>query len=247
MIRNCFLILLILVIPGAMNSMMAQTSAGLESLTIKAGTEVNLEGLLLVPKQDFDLRDNNLVKANTAIQWPTFKSINTVYNFKNPPLYSGELGIFSDPAALNGNSTGSLKIAFSRLNSTNYIDYSIINESLVTTNRVLAQLTTPYPLGAVTAASRETVLTEVVGPENFFTPNGDGINDQWVIQDIQLYEDNVVSVFDRAGRRVFQMSGYNNSWDGSFEGSPLEKGTYYYSIRFGGTIPTVKGFITIIR
>ncbi|RBL88862.1 Ig-like domain-containing protein [Chitinophaga flava] len=82
---------------------------------------------------------------------------------------------------------------------------------------------------------------------NILTPNGDGINDNWVVKNIDMYPDNEVKVFDRAGRLVFQARNYNNTWNGTVNGQPLSEGTYYYIITVGQNIKTFKGYITIVR
>jgi gliding motility-associated-like protein len=82
---------------------------------------------------------------------------------------------------------------------------------------------------------------------NILTPNGDGKNDTWVVKDIALYPNNTVTVFDRAGRTVYSKHGYNNDWDGTLKGAPLEKGTYYYTIDLGNGGNAIKGFITMVR
>ncbi|HVW15736.1 MAG TPA: MBG domain-containing protein, partial [Mucilaginibacter sp.] len=82
---------------------------------------------------------------------------------------------------------------------------------------------------------------------NILTPNGDGKNDTWVVKDIDLYPNNTVSVYDRAGRLVYSKHGYQNDWDGTLKGSPLTQGTYYYTIDLGVAAGVIKGFITIIR
>jgi gliding motility-associated-like protein len=82
---------------------------------------------------------------------------------------------------------------------------------------------------------------------NVITPNGDGKNDYWVIKDINLYPQNNVTVFDKAGRIVYTKKGYNNEWDGTLNGSPLEQGTYYYVVDLGPNQKKFKGFISILR
>ncbi|WP_212006173.1 Ig-like domain-containing protein [Chitinophaga sp. HK235] len=82
---------------------------------------------------------------------------------------------------------------------------------------------------------------------NVLTPNGDGINDNWVVKNLDMYPDNEVKVFDRAGRLVFQARNYNNTWNGTVNGQPLSEGTYYYIITVGQNIKTFKGYITIVR
>lgn len=247
MTRNYFPIILMTVLMGLSNEIFAQTYVGTEGLTIKTGTELSLDGFLIVPSQDLELKDNTLTKTETAIKWPVFSSINAVYHFKNPFSYSGELGLVSENDALNGNVKSNLKIAFAKAVSGDYNDFSILNSTLVSGDLILSRFTNPYVLGSLTAVSRESDVVQLVKPENFFSPNGDGINDQWVIQDIQLYPNNQVSVYDRAGRVVFQMMSYDNSWTGMYNGSLLAKGTYYYTIRLKDTIPLIKGSITIVR
>jgi gliding motility-associated-like protein len=82
---------------------------------------------------------------------------------------------------------------------------------------------------------------------NILTPNGDGKNDTWLVKDINLYPNNTVSVYDRAGRLVYNKHDYQNDWDGTLKGSPLEQGTYYFTIDLGNGGNLIKGFITIIR
>jgi gliding motility-associated-like protein len=61
-----------------------------------------------------------------------------------------------------------------------------------------------------------------------FSPNGDEANQKWEIQGIEKYPDCTLNVFDSRGRRVYQRKGYDNQWDGTYEGKPVPNGTYYY-------------------
>jgi gliding motility-associated-like protein len=85
-----------------------------------------------------------------------------------------------------------------------------------------------------------------VDATNILTPNGDGKNDRWVVNNLGGYPDNEVTIYDRAGRVVYHRRNYSNDWDGTVNGNPLAEGTYYYilTIKDNGA---VKGFITIIR
>ncbi|MET6998235.1 gliding motility-associated C-terminal domain-containing protein [Chitinophaga defluvii] len=86
-----------------------------------------------------------------------------------------------------------------------------------------------------------------VDATNIMTPNGDGINDRFVIKNIDSYPNNDLKVFDRSGRLIYTKHGYLNEWNATLNGKPLEEGTYYYILDFGPGLPKVKGFITIIR
>ena len=62
-------------------------------------------------------------------------------------------------------------------------------------------------------------------------PNGDGINDTWVIEGIQNYPANKVNIFDKWGDLVFERSNYNNDWGGNGKSGLLPDGTYYYLVK----------------
>ena len=68
----------------------------------------------------------------------------------------------------------------------------------------------------------------------FFTPNGDGINDTWIIQDIQRYPNNQVWVYDSNGNLIFYDSPYQNDWDGTFNNTPLPESSLLYLIDLDG-------------
>ncbi|MNL47088.1 hypothetical protein D3C87_1698550 [compost metagenome] len=88
---------------------------------------------------------------------------------------------------------------------------------------------------------------EKVKATNILSPNGDGINDKWIIDNIDFYPNNEVKIFDKAGRLVYRKKGYDNSWDATLNGMPLAEGTYYYVIDFGTNRRVFKGFITVVR
>lgn len=74
-----------------------------------------------------------------------------------------------------------------------------------------------------------------------FTPDGDGINDTWVIYELDKYPNSTVRVYNRWGHLVFSAKDYQNDWDGHFKnnGTALpQSGSYYYQIDYGtdGTI-----------
>ncbi|HEC42725.1 MAG TPA: T9SS type B sorting domain-containing protein, partial [Bacteroides sp.] len=82
-----------------------------------------------------------------------------------------------------------------------------------------------------------------------FTPNGDGINDVWDIDDIVYYPNATVMVYDRWGKLVFSSTGYadNQRWDGKYKGKEMPLGTYYYVIELKDGSEPYKGPVTIVR
>ena len=87
----------------------------------------------------------------------------------------------------------------------------------------------------------------IVG-HNILTPNGDGQNDKWVVDNLSSYPNNQVMILDRSSRAVYRKTGYGNDWDGYFNGSPLPADTYYYILTLdsSGKKVSKKGFITIV-
>ena len=79
-----------------------------------------------------------------------------------------------------------------------------------------------------------------------FTPNGDGVNDTWVIDNITLHENAKVMILNAEGDVVFKSVGYQVSWDGTYKGRNLPFGTYYYAINLGNS-REYKGFVMILK
>lgn len=69
-----------------------------------------------------------------------------------------------------------------------------------------------------------------INPPSGFSPNADGKNDVWQLDNIQLFPDNVVEVYNRWGEQLFISYGYNTPFDGKYKGKDLPVGTYYYII-----------------
>jgi gliding motility-associated-like protein len=88
---------------------------------------------------------------------------------------------------------------------------------------------------------------KVVNGTNILTPNNDGVNDRLVILNLDMYPNNEVKIFDRAGRLVYSQKNYTDQWDGTLNGSQLAEDTYYYIVDFGPGIEKIKGFISIVR
>ena len=94
------------------------------------------------------------------------------------------------------------------------------------------------------------VLTDVNVPclhiPNVFTPNGDGINDNWLIENIEMFPDAEVKVFNRWGQLLFTSKGYAEPWDGSYRGHFVPAGTYIYIVDLFNDEDTYNGMVTIL-
>ena len=81
---------------------------------------------------------------------------------------------------------------------------------------------------------------------NIFTPNGDGKNDTFIIQNISSFPGSQLLIFNRWGNEVYRSDNYVNDWDGS----KLTEGTYYYIFNrkeSDGSHTTFKGWVFLKR
>ncbi|RBA28414.1 hypothetical protein DPN68_06800 [Flavobacterium tibetense] len=78
----------------------------------------------------------------------------------------------------------------------------------------------------------------IVGPiyiinyPNFFTPNGDGYNETWNIWDLSHQPEAIISIFDRYGKLLKQMSASSDGWDGKFNGQDLPSTDYWFLVEY---------------
>ena len=90
-------------------------------------------------------------------------------------------------------------------------------------------------------------LIEGIKFANAITPNGDGQNDTWEIEDIDAFPDALVNIYDKAGLPVYKSSGGYTPWNGTtLNGKPLPMGSYYYIIDLRDGSPIYQGTLTII-
>jgi gliding motility-associated-like protein len=101
--------------------------------------------------------------------------------------------------------------------------------------------------------SRDTVKITIIGnviPNDGISPNGDGINDIWIIPGIEAFSNSLVQIYNRWGELLFSTDDYkSNKWDGTFKGKALPVGTYYYVINLNSDLfkDPVTGPITILK
>ena len=81
------------------------------------------------------------------------------------------------------------------------------------------------------------------------TPNGDGINDSWIIDNIDVFPNNEVAIYNRLGNLVWEGDNYDNLntlWDGeNLSGNDLPSDTYFYIFQSDEGVE--KGWIELTR
>ena len=86
------------------------------------------------------------------------------------------------------------------------------------------------------------------GGGNIITPNGDGINDVFIIEEIEGIELQSIKIFDVKGAEIFRSDDITKAWDGTYEGKPLPEGTYFYIVQYScldENVYTKSGFTVI--
>lgn len=89
---------------------------------------------------------------------------------------------------------------------------------------------------------------------NSFSPNGDGVNDVFIIKGLGFYPDNELIIFNRWGEIILKQKGYDNTWQGELReakrsawgNGQVQDGSYFYILTVNGN-ETYKGYIVIKR
>lgn len=81
---------------------------------------------------------------------------------------------------------------------------------------------------------------------NAFSPNGDGVNDNWEIENIEYFPGVAVEVYNRWGNLIFERANYQSDWNGTYRGAALPVGTYFYVISIPGK-SRFTGYLNIVN
>ena len=94
-------------------------------------------------------------------------------------------------------------------------------------------------------------VMEAPEPEipEWFSPNGDGINDGWVIGKLaEVYPDAKIWIYDRFGKLMIELKGSDTQgWDGTYEGTPMPSTDYWYVVDIEEIDRQYTGHFTLIR
>lgn len=100
--------------------------------------------------------------------------------------------------------------------------------------------------GCDTGTVSISILCDGIKIYNGFSPNSDGINDNFVIEGIENYPNNSLKIYNRWGTEVLTVKGYKNDWQGTWNGTNLPDGTYFY-IFDDGKDKVYKGFVQLLH
>ena len=96
------------------------------------------------------------------------------------------------------------------------------------------------------------VATPVVdiNPRKHFSPNNDGIEDVWFIENIEIYPEAVVRIYNRWGKLLFEAKGYDNetnAWKGTYLEADCPSTDYWYVIDIESIDQQIIGNLTLVR
>ena len=87
-------------------------------------------------------------------------------------------------------------------------------------------------------------------PYNIITPNGDGMNDVFIIENIEHYPNAELTIFNRWGRKIYNTTGYQNNWGGGISGNLMPNSTYYYVLQLNeprSMKPYINGMVSVLK
>lgn len=210
-------------LPVTLNNVPANTQVGIEVQSIPSGTPLQTRAPLInvVSENAWSL---DVVQGDLASSTVTLPLHNLPAGINTATVVVAESQSLTDPFAGLGQS------AFAGTSQSGFVT-SIAgpNESIVTL--------------ATSAGEGE------ISVFNGVSPDGDGLNDYWHVENIDRLPDaqpNTVTIFNRWGDEVWSARNYDNVTN-VFTGDNLPAGTYFYKIEFSSGRKKQTGFISLKR
>lgn len=99
---------------------------------------------------------------------------------------------------------------------------------------------------AISCSTKKTIVTLIHFPK-YFTPNNDGYNDTWTIDNLD--EKATIRVFDRYGKFMVELNAKNQNWDGTFSGTNLPADDYWFTLTYfqNGILKEYKNHFSLKR
>ncbi len=129
----------------------------------------------------------------------------------------------------------------------NRIDYGDQSEFEATEDGAVEIVVTDQ--NGCTAAARINLLACDDATPDYFTPDGDAVDDVWIPGCLNRVPGSQTFIYDRFGRKLYTMRPGSAPWDGSYGGTELPSGDYWYVIRFtvGEQAREITGHVTLLR
>ncbi len=195
---------------------------------------------------------------NTSVQICS----NETYHLPSGTIVSAT-GIYQDTVrAVNScdSSIGTIQLFVNNVSSSGIVDSVYAGELYILPSGQTVNGPGVYQAVLINSAGCDSLVTvtlkekkklfECIILNNAFTPNGDGMNDVWILYRYNCFKKLEVSVYNRYGSLVYHADDYKNDWNGTYKNKPVPDGTYYYIIQlfsFDDRAYNFKGNVTILR
>ncbi len=151
---------------------------------------------------------------------------------------SGSATVNPSTGLITAISAGTVTLVAMSAGNANYYPGTVTQVITISSSMLMAEIPakTPIENGYNTTNERDGVVDLGVVASKALSPNGDGYNDTFIIQNIEKYPSNEVVIANRSGEAVFKAEGYNNDTilfaGRSRTGVELPDGMYYYTVIF---------------
>lgn len=135
-----------------------------------------------------------------------------------------------------------------------------LNDSTIANPIAVPKSSTKYTVTVRSAEGCEatsevmvTVTCDTLFVPTGFSPDGNAVNDTYVIDGLSKYPGNILYIYNRWGNLVYKKRDYDNNWDGTsnvagvYLGQQLPNGTYYYILDLNDGKKPLQGFLTLKR
>jgi len=185
----------------------------------------------------FRIDEESPVDALVGVIEAQDQNPNTVLNYSM--VYENDEDELQEPFYIN-EVTGELLV-----NNPKLLDYETTNVFFVKVRA--ANSANLADTARITIRLNDIIESTELPVNNYVSPNGDGMNDTWEIQNVELYSDFELLIFNDVGEIIYQTINYQNDWTGEYNGRRLPSGVYYFSFRNTVTGVAYKGSITLVQ
>ena len=96
-----------------------------------------------------------------------------------------------------------------------------------------------------------TIQVSVIDYMRYFTPNGDGVNDNWQIIGLESQQNAQVFIFDRHGKLLKQLSATSKGWNGTYNGAMMPSNDYWFKVVYteptSGEVKEYRNHFSLVR
>jgi len=187
----------------------------------------------------------SVLRCDNFSLFPSAVGKNLDYSGEVSITYSGGNNVKTAPVSLSSKGVNGLVLKADSLllNQTGgVLKYMLLGKASSAGTAVFS-----LQIGGKTCEVSVKVLdSEMFEVDDFFSPNGDGVNDYWTIPELDLLPGSRVFIFDRFGRVLVEYVGTAFRWDGLINNVPAPVDSYWYLIKINEN-ESLKGSFTLMR